>query len=453
MKLFPSAASVEAGTSPSRDRSIDLLRILSLTVVVVGHLLLVVLYFDASCPEPRQCVRAAGALDDSVALQWLTWALQIMPLFFFAGGAASVGSWHEGASWGGWLLARCQRLYRPTLWFIAVILLLVLVCQQFVPPEAMAIGVPQIFVLLWFLGVYTVCLAFIPLLAKISTGWQLALVVAGLYALTALVDLARWTWGSDWQIGAPNFVLVWLIPTALGVGYRKALIPRRIGAAMFAVALAVDLALCLQGPYAVAMLGTADQTHISNFTPPSLLLAGHSVCLCGLAVLLAPRLRAFAGNPQVWRFVAIGNTGAMTLYLWHWVVLFAMDGALIASGLLPVSDSAPGLWPSKAEQAPLFLFLVFVAFLLLRPLETKPLPWWDDRVTALGWRSWAVGAFLICAGVSTLALARLGPQVVGLWGVGALVGSLALARATATAPANASSPARRASPDPAAETS
>lgn len=449
MKLFPSASAIEAGTPTDRDRSIDLLRILSLAVVVVGHLLLVVLYFDAGCAEPRQCVRAAGALDGSAPLQWLTWALQIMPLFFFAGGAASVGSWKAGSSWGGWLLARCQRLYRPTLWFVAAIFLLVLVCRQFVPPDAMAIGVPQIFVLLWFLGVYTVCLAFVPLFAKIAAGRQLALVVASLCGLTALVDLARWTWGEDWRIGAPNFVFVWLIPTALGVGYRKGLIPQPVGAAMAAAALAADLALCLAGPYAVALLSTADQSRISNFTPPSLLLAGHSVCLCGLAVFLAPFARKITSHPQVWRAVAIGNAGAMTLYLWHWAVLFAMDGALIVAGLLPTASASPGLWPGKAEQAPLFLFLVFVSFLLLRPLESRPLPWWDDRVSAPGWRSPVVGALLICAGASTLALARLGPQVVGLWGVGVLAASLALARAIAIA---ASSPASRAVRGPTAET-
>jgi hypothetical protein len=450
MKLFPSAESVDAATPASRDRAIDLLRILSLFVVVVGHLLLVVLYFDASCPEPRQCVRAAGALDNSAALQWATWGLQIMPLFFFAGGAASAGSWHEGSSWGGWLFARCQRLYRPTLWFIVAIVLLLLVCEQFVPADALAIAVPQVFVLLWFLGVYTVCLAFVPLLAKIGTGRQLALVVAGLCGLIALVDWARWTWGSDWRIGAANFLFVWLIPTAIGVGSRRGLIPRPVGAAMFATAFAADLSLCLVGPYAVSMLSMADSDRISNFTPPSLLLAGHSVCLCGLAVFIAPQLRAFASRPRVWRVVAIGNTGAMTLYLWHWAALFVMDGALIVSGLLPVSDSPPGLWPSKAQQAPLFLFLVFAAFLLLRPLETKPLPWWDDRVTARGWRSPVVGGLLICAGASTLALARPGPQVVGLWGAAALAGSLAAARATATAIV---SEASQKSPGRASETS
>ncbi|WP_049773345.1 acyltransferase family protein [Segniliparus rotundus] len=411
---------------------IDLLRILSLSVVVAGHLLLVVLYFDASCPEPRQCVRAAGALDNSAALQWATWGLQIMPLFFFAGGAANVGSWHEGASWGGWLFARCQRLYRPALWFVAAIVLLLLVCERFVPSDALAIATPQVFVLLWFLGVYTVCLAFVPLLAKIATGRQLALVVAVLFGLAALIDQARRTWGSDWRVGAANFLFVWLIPTAIGAGYRRGLVARPVGAAMFAGALALDLSLCLLGPYAVSMLSTADSDRISNFTPPSMLLAGHSVCLCGLVVLVAPQLRAFASRPQVWRFVTVGNSGAMTLYLWHWAALFGMDGALIVAGLLPVSNASPGLWPSKAQQAPLFLFLVFAAFLLLRPLETKPLPWWDDSVTARGWRNPVVGALLLCAGASTLVLARLGPQAVGLWGTAALAVFLVAARASAT---------------------
>lgn len=42
-----------------------------------------------------------------------------MPLFFFAGAAACVLSWRPGASWGGWLMKRCTRLYRPVLYYLA----------------------------------------------------------------------------------------------------------------------------------------------------------------------------------------------------------------------------------------------------------------------------------------------------------------------------------------------
>jgi fucose 4-O-acetylase-like acetyltransferase len=442
MRLFPTAAQIEAGTPADRDRSIDFWRIVSLAVVVVGHLLLVVLYFG---PDGR--LHAAGALDDSKVLPWVTWVLQVMPLFFFAGGAATVNSVKPDITWGGWLLARCQRLYRPTLWFVVVITALVLVCQLFAPPEAMSLAVPQVFVLLWFLGVYTVCLAFVPLLARITTWRQLALVVVGLYALIVLVDRSRF-WHlahspspDNWHWGVPNFLLVWLIPTTIGVGYRKGLIPRPAGAALFALALGADLALSLAGPYTVEMLGPGDDEHISNFTPPSLLMAGQAILLCGLAVAVAPALNRILRRPRLWQIVTIGNTGAMTLYLWHWVVLFAMDGALIVIGLLPHAETSPGLWPSKAEQLPLYLVLVFLAFVLLQPLENKPLPWWDARVSAPGWRSPLVGALVIVAGISTLALARLGPQGYGLLYAVGFLGSLALARSLAiAAPRGAASP-------------
>ena len=42
-----------------------------------------------------------------------------MPLFFFAGTAACVGSWLPARSWGGWLMKRCTRLYRPVFYYLA----------------------------------------------------------------------------------------------------------------------------------------------------------------------------------------------------------------------------------------------------------------------------------------------------------------------------------------------
>jgi hypothetical protein len=58
-------------------------------------------------------------LESLPAFGALTWLLQIMPLFFFAGTAASVESWSTGRSWGGWLIQRCIRLYRPVFFYLA----------------------------------------------------------------------------------------------------------------------------------------------------------------------------------------------------------------------------------------------------------------------------------------------------------------------------------------------
>jgi hypothetical protein len=50
----------------------------------------------------------SNLLTASPVFQALTWVFQIMPLFFFAGVAASVESWTPGTSWGNWLTRRCR---------------------------------------------------------------------------------------------------------------------------------------------------------------------------------------------------------------------------------------------------------------------------------------------------------------------------------------------------------
>ncbi|MBV9512692.1 MAG: acyltransferase, partial [Mycobacteriaceae bacterium] len=106
MTLFPSPAEIAAQTPSGRDRAIDVIRIVSLVAVVLGHTIMAV-------STIRNGVFVWGNLLEALpAFGALTWVLQIMPLFFFAGTAAGIESWLPGRSWGGWLMARCTRLYR-----------------------------------------------------------------------------------------------------------------------------------------------------------------------------------------------------------------------------------------------------------------------------------------------------------------------------------------------------
>ena len=113
MALFPTPAEIAAQTPANRDRAIDVIRIASLVAVVFGHTIMAV-------STVRDGVFVWGNLLESLpAFGALTWLLQIMPLFFFAGTAASVESWSGGRSWGGWLMQRCIRLYRPVFFYLA----------------------------------------------------------------------------------------------------------------------------------------------------------------------------------------------------------------------------------------------------------------------------------------------------------------------------------------------
>jgi fucose 4-O-acetylase-like acetyltransferase len=112
-RVFPTLAEVEVGVPTTRDRAIDVIRIVSLLGVVVGHTIM------ATSIIRDDVFIWSNLLTASVIFQVLTWVFQIMPLFFFASVATSVDSWHSGDSWGNWLMRRCTRLYRPVFYYLA----------------------------------------------------------------------------------------------------------------------------------------------------------------------------------------------------------------------------------------------------------------------------------------------------------------------------------------------
>ena len=109
----------------------------------------------------------------------------------------------------------------------------------------------------------------------------------------------------------------------LGVAYRRHLLAGRAALLLGAVMLAVNLALMWLGPYELSLVGIETQ-QLKNMTPPSLLLAGHAIMMCAFAIAAAPAIARWARRPRVWWLTAIGNSGAMTLYLWHIPALLFM---------------------------------------------------------------------------------------------------------------------------------
>jgi len=113
MALFPSPAEVEASTPATRDRAIDVIRIVSLVGVVVGHTVM------ATSTLRDGVFIWSNLLTGSPVFEALAWVFQVMPLFFFAGVAASVDSGTPGTSWGNLLMRRSTRLYRPVFYYLA----------------------------------------------------------------------------------------------------------------------------------------------------------------------------------------------------------------------------------------------------------------------------------------------------------------------------------------------
>ncbi len=67
-------------TPETRDRYVDFLRAASITVVVLGHWLIAAAYLQDGE------LRLDSLLELAPRTQWLTWAFQVMPVFFIVGG-------------------------------------------------------------------------------------------------------------------------------------------------------------------------------------------------------------------------------------------------------------------------------------------------------------------------------------------------------------------------------
>ena len=111
-------------------------------------------------------------------------------------------------------------------WYLAAWSVGLLVARRLLGAESAAGLGRECVALLWFLGVYLVVLGFVPALTRLSTGRAVAVVVASLLAGAAVVDGIRFAVGTPMS-GVVNFLIVWLIPVAIGVAYARRLIGPR----------------------------------------------------------------------------------------------------------------------------------------------------------------------------------------------------------------------------------
>ena len=422
---FPSPSDLAARTPADRDRAIDVIRITALVAVVVGHTVMAisvirngVLVWD-------------NLLTTSTVFQALTWIFQIMPLFFFAGTAACVASWRPGTNWGGWLMKRCTRLFRPVFYYFGFWAIALTVLYRVLPRHVYDPIAGVSIQLLWFLGAYVLVLAAMPVLYRINTTFRFTAGVAMVYAAIAVIDVIRLHWHAAAPLGNLNLA-VWLIPGMFGIAYRRQLLTARAALGTAVTLLAVNVALIHWGPYELSMVGTGDH-RLSNTSPPSLLLAGHAIILSALAILAAPAIARWAQRPRVWWLTAIGNSGAMTLYLWHIPALLSVH--LLFDGLgFPRYPGREHFLAISVAQLLITVALVALLFVALRPLENNPLSGWDGApaITSI-WRGAAVGMLLCVAGAATLAAIRWGLKDDGLVCVAVMVAALVAARALAAA--------------------
>lgn len=401
--LLPPTRSVAEGTPPERDRIIDAVRAFALVVVVFGHLLMAVVYW----PDQGE-VRIGNLMASYPALQYLTWVLQVMPIFFAFGGAASVIAWRKADArdvlYSTWMWGRVQRLLRPVLWYLAAMAIFATIASLVMGPELD----PLLSIIngpLWFLGVYTLTLLFLPFMWWVHQHNR-AIAFVVLIPLATIDSVGVTILGWPLWIGFLNYLLCWLAIQQLGFFWAEPT-RHRTWVLVAVSTFVVNAALVYFGPWPMSLVGLPgdvldfDQITVagltidvpgfhgeySNMAPPSIVLLLHGLTLVSLVFIARRPLERLLHRPRVWLATTFMMLTSMSLYIWHLLAIVLALTTLRQLGLPPPTRLRADGWPEPADTWTyvawfvLFLavFLVYLALLVLLTWSTqyRPLPIWD----------------------------------------------------------------------------
>jgi peptidoglycan/LPS O-acetylase OafA/YrhL len=424
-----------ASTSrPPRDRFIDLLRATAVVTIVCLHWLMPVVSYDDGV------LSTANAL--TLGPGWaITWVAQVMPLIFFAGGAAAAMSLDarrrrpapDVAS--RWIAERLLRIGRPVLPFAAVWLALpYLLIAAGLPAQPVEIASGLVGRLLWVLAAYVLLVIFSPALLRLHTrAGGRSIAVLGSAAIA--VDLVRFGWfdGAAWA-GYPNALLVWGAVYLAGVHYGRGhrWRPRRALAAAGVAVLATALMVGF-GPYPASMIGMPGSA-ASNMNPPSAALLGVAVMHLGIAMAALRPLVDWASRRPVTDLLDWISRRTMTIYLWHTPALVAVAGVAVIGFGYATPDLVSSSW---RDALPAWLALLTGTLAVLTRLLIR----FEHPVLArrsLPGRSYAAAAaVLIGGGLLILSAEGFSPAASGwpIAGAGALALGVGLASGRISLPA------------------
>jgi hypothetical protein len=389
---------------------------MSMLVVTVGHWLAAAPYLDAT-----DTLTTSHVLAVIPWTSWLTWILQVMPIFFMVGGYANGISWRaarrDGKSYAAWLEGRLRRLVWPLLpLLVAWVMIVAVEYARGVRPELIRYGSQVAFIPIWFLAVYVVIVLLVPALEAL---WS-RLGMMAFWALTtaaAVVDIVYFAGGVRW-LGFANYLFVWGAIFLLGYAWLDNRFPdHRMLLVYAALGLLALLVLVQMAPYPVSMIGVPEDP-ISNTTPPKMTLIALAIVQGALLLALQAPARRWLAGRAAWTATVAINGSIMTLFVWHLtattlVVLAAYLAGGIGLRLEPGSSEwwwtrLPWVAANAIALAP--LVLAFGRFERPRAGEGPPAPAWR----------YVAGALLTCAGLALLAAqgvggyGRLGLNVWGL---------------------------------------
>jgi hypothetical protein len=356
MQLTPGLPVAEPGRA-GRDVFLDVVRAGAILAVITEHWVMPVLSYTDGRLATGNALATPG--------WWIvTWLSQVMPLVFFAGGAANLISFRKAPSTRDWLAARVHRLVLPVLPLIAVWLVVPGLLRELgVPEQPLQVAGAIAAQLLWFLAVYLITVLATPLMVTAHRRWGLW-VPAALAVFAAGVDIARFDGLA--LAGYANAVFVWVAVHQLGFHYaegRLTTLGRRGAVWMSIAGFGVTALLVAFGPYPASMIGMPGAP-VSNMSPPTVLLISLAVGQIGLVLAIRPQLVALASRPPLAAALARLGSRFMSVYLWHMPALVVIAGISVLAFGYATPEPGTVAW---LENAPFWVAAAaIVLFGLLR---------------------------------------------------------------------------------------
>jgi hypothetical protein len=409
--MWSRAKALAERTPETRNRYVDFLRAASITVVVLGH------WWVAAAYVSDEGLQLADMLSLAPWTQWLTWALQVMPIFFIVGGYSNGISWEaarrDGKGYADWIGARLRRLVGPLVPLLITWSAIAVIAHRLgAHPEMIRIGSQAALIPTWFLAVYIMVAITAP-----ATHWLFRRFGAASFWAFALGALAIDTVAFRADVSALrwfNYAFIWLGVHQLGYLWRAG----KTGGAerawlWIAGGLGALIVLVTVADYPISMITVPDDA-VSNSRPPTFAMFALGILQAGLVLALEKPLRAWLQRLGPWAATVLVNATIMTLYLWHLTVMILVIGLAHLAGDVGL-QLRPGSWSWWATR-PLWMAIYAAGLAAVVPIfgRFEQTARKGAAASVPAWRAIA-GAAGVCAGVALLALGGVGAEgVLGL---------------------------------------
>jgi hypothetical protein len=353
-----------------RNRYLDLLRVSAIGGVVYGHWLLINLTFSGGL------FSNLNTLDYVGWGRWLTWAFQVMPVFFLVGGYANALSWTahhaQGERWNWWIQRRAMRLWWPTAAYLGVnaVAIAAISAAGVVPANIALVGM-LVTRQLWFLPIYLVLIALTPVMYAAHRRWGLA--VPGSMAAAAALVSAGAAMPHLAGLGYANFLLVWGSIHQWGFAWRDGFLTcsRWRPFALAAAGAGLLAGLVTSGAFPADMIGPG------NTNPPSIALLAYAAAQAGLVLAAEPAATRLLARSRRWHLVRRLNNAVLTVYLWHFAPVLVIAAAFYPAGLMPQPAIGTTQWWALRPAWLALLTIVLVPMVMAimraeRPMRLLP---------------------------------------------------------------------------------